>query len=201
MAIKKTATTAYKAKPPIAATKSVTTYEDKRMVKFEKLICEIDNKVLRQSYFSPQQSIFALRTIFDSNKLNKYGKFIFKSTHIISAHPQGAFYQFETPLKAYYSFNNQYGAMKMILNCYGVNDRPAGYMFIFWALMILAVDDTDKEEHLSLICDYSKMLQITEEEMLDLVNVVKYVFQVTTFENPKTDTINKYFGEVLKIYA
>ena len=199
MATKKTTKTA-KAKPAISATKSVTTYEDKRMVKFEKLICEIDNKVLRQSYFNPQQSSFALSTIFDSNKLNKYGKFIFNSTHIISDHPQGAFYLFETPLKAC-SNNNQVGAMKMILNCYGVNDRPAGYMFIFWALMILAVDDTDKEEHLSLICDYSKMLQITEEEMLDLVNVVKYVFQDTTFENPKTDTINKYFGEVLKIYA
>lgn len=46
------------------------------------------------------------------------------------------------------------------------------YSFIFWALMVLTVDDTDKEEHLSQICDFSRFLEIDEEKMKNITRLI-----------------------------
>lgn len=71
---------------------------------------------------------------------------------------------------------------------------------LFLALIVLAVDDTDKEKNLSTICDFARMLEVSNEEMLDLVNIVKYVFQNESYEKPKTHSINADFANVLTIY-
>lgn len=54
-------------------------------------------------------------------------------------------------------------------------NQNEGYKFIFWALMILAVDKTDAEEHLTLICDFARMLRITDDELEDIVHVIKII--------------------------
>lgn len=77
---------------------------------------------------------------------------------------------------------------------------PYTYYSVFWSLMILAVDDTDKEKHLSTICDFARMLDVSDEEMMDLVNVVKYVFQDATYQKPKTNEVAEFFSEVLTMY-
>lgn len=46
------------------------------------------------------------------------------------------------------------------------------YSFIFWALMVLTVDDTDKEKHLSQICDFSRFLEVDEEEMKNITRLI-----------------------------
>ena len=71
---------------------------------------------------------------------------------------------------------------------------------MFWALLLLALDDTDDGERLSIACDFARMLDISDEEMLDLVNVVKYVLQDDTYEKPKLEHINKTFVDVLNMY-
>lgn len=67
------------------------------------------------------------------------------------------------------------------------------YTFIFWALMILTVDKTDAEEHLSLICDYAKMLDITEDEFDDIVRIVKFIYNQDKPQNFKSETIPTVF--------
>lgn len=74
------------------------------------------------------------------------------------------------------------------------------YSAMFWSLMVLAVDDTDKEKHLSTICDFARMLDVSDEEMMDLVNVVKYVFQDATYQYPKTKDVADFFSKVLTMY-
>ena len=39
--------------------------------------------------------------------------------------------------------------------------------------MILTVDKTDAEDHLALICDFAKMLRITEDEFEDIIQTIK----------------------------
>ena len=186
-------------------TTNATTYEDKRMVKFGFLIKEINDRILVSDVVSFKeikggysasavahenlQSGIVLRTIYDYKSLNEYGKFIYINAMI----------KVTTPVLHFR--DSVIDCMKDIVSRFNKNSRPSAYIFLFWALMILAVDDTNKEEHLSLICDYAKMLKVTDEEMSDLVNVVKYVFQDKTFEDLKTETVKKYFENVLNIYA
>lgn len=119
---------------------------DVRIVKFKKLIEKIwidldresligDNKIV-----SKDDSVF-LATIYDYNKLNEYGK-------VIMDQVSG-----EGKYKRYYQRyeNIEYRLDQVdrtISTIYGLDNFYGRYIFIFWALMILAVDDADKEEHL-----------------------------------------------------
>lgn len=38
--------------------------------------------------------------------------------------------------------------------------------------MVLTVDDADKEEHLSQICEFSRLLEINEEEMMNITRLI-----------------------------
>ena len=71
---------------------------------------------------------------------------------------------------------------------------------MLFALLLLSLDDTDKEKHLSIICDFARMLQVTDEEMIDLVNVVKYVFQDDTYEVPMNENVASNIYNVLTMY-
>ena len=39
--------------------------------------------------------------------------------------------------------------------------------------MVLMVDKTDKEERLSLICDFSRFLEINEEDMMNIIGLIR----------------------------
>lgn len=43
--------------------------------------------------------------------------------------------------------------------------------------MSLAVDRTDYEERLSTVCDFAVMLGISDDEIADIVQVVRYVYR------------------------
>ena len=75
------------------------------------------------------------------------------------------------------------------------NSMTYGTRCLFWALMVLAVDDTDKEKHLSLICDFARMLEVTDDEMKDLVNVIKRIFKCGDYEPIKTQKVRDTFNE------
>lgn len=78
--------------------------------------------------------------------------------------------------------------------------RGDAYRFIFWAMMVLVVDDTDKEEHLSAICDFARMLRLTDDEVLDIANVIKIVTQDETAEELKNDSVKTIFEKVINLY-
>lgn len=71
---------------------------------------------------------------------------------------------------------------------------------LFWALMILAVDDTDKEEHLSRICDLAQMMEVAEAELMDMVNVIKAIFNVEGDYTFQTFAVSNNFIEVIIKY-
>lgn len=49
------------------------------------------------------------------------------------------------------------------------------YSFIFWALMVFTVDKTSKEQCLSRICNFSMFLELTEEELMNIVKLAQLV--------------------------
>ena len=42
--------------------------------------------------------------------------------------------------------------------------------------MVLTVDKTDEEKHLSIICDIAKMLNISDDEMKDISDVIQFIY-------------------------
>ena len=64
--------------------------------------------------------------------------------------------------------------------------------------MILAVDDTDKEEHLSLICDFAKLLRINDTEMMDIVQIIRLIFGKETEGFLASSKVGICFERLLK---
>lgn len=76
-----------------------------------------------------------------------------------------------------------------------------GYKFIFWALMILTVDSNRADEYLSLICEFAKMLKITEDEFKDIIYVIKKIYNKDDKEYIfKSKSIPYVFRKILKSY-
>ena len=73
--------------------------------------------------------------------------------------------------------------------------------FIFWALMVLTVDHTDLENHASEIAELVEMFHITDEELSDILYVIRVLYGKSKFseEGFKTVTIPKLFTKVCKI--
>lgn len=86
--------------------------------------------------------------------------------------------------------------------CREERNKSERYKFIFWSLMILAVDKTDVEEHLSLTCNFAKMLQISDDEIEDIIYIVKLVFNEWEGEYSfKTDTVLDVFSNTVVNYS
>lgn len=79
-------------------------------------------------------------------------------------------------------------------------NRKEAYKFIFWSLMILTVDDWEKEKHLSIICDFARMLHISDEAMEDLVTVIKILYGEARGKKLKTDIVKEIFSRVIEAY-
>ena len=75
----------------------------------------------------------------------------------------------------------------------------AGYMLLFWSLMILTVDQSQQDK-LPLICDFARMMNITDEELRDLVNVIRYIYHEGQASAVKSDNVKAVFEDVLKMY-
>lgn len=64
--------------------------------------------------------------------------------------------------------------------------------------MILAVDKTDAEKHLSVICNFCVMFGITETEFEDLIHVVKEILHEETIGyRYKSETVQSIFGSLI----
>lgn len=142
---------------------------------------------------SKDDSVF-LATIYDYDKLNDYGKVIMEQVSDLTNNRQY--------LSSYNDVKYRIDQADWVITFIrsGVGNNYREYIFIFWSLMILAVDDTDKEEHLSLICDFAKMLHIKDSEMMDLVQIVRLVFGKETTGWIGSTTIRICFERLLKDY-
>ncbi len=94
---------------------------------------------------------------------------------------------------------NKSNARKLVKLFKESEDDTERYRFIFWALMILTVDKTDVKEHLSLICDYAKMLDITDDEFEDIIRTIKIIYNQEESYNFRTETIPAYFKNLFDL--
>lgn len=74
-----------------------------------------------------------------------------------------------------------------------------GYMFLFWALMIITMDESQNEK-LSLICEFANMACITDEELIDMLNVIKVIYGKIEDAHIKTENVRTLFADILAKY-
>ena len=65
--------------------------------------------------------------------------------------------------------------------------------------MVLAVDYMDKEEHLSLICDFAKAKNVKDSEMKDIAQMVRLVFHEETEGFLVSSKVSICFEKILDI--
>ena len=170
---------------------------DVRIVKFKRIVKKIwedldhtlltmDNKAA-----SKDDSIY-LATIYDYDTLNDYGKVIMEQ--VSDLENNGDYLPF------YKETEYRIDQLDWIIQSIELNLDHVNLKFIFWALMILAVDDTDKEEHLSLICDFAKLKRIKDSVMLDIVQIVRLVFGKEITESLGISSVRVCFERLLKDY-
>lgn len=115
--------------------------------------------------FSAESNNIDLGLIYDYHRLNAYGKVILDR---VGSKECRGFVDLSTEERLKMGFMFKERCLK------GECDK---YSFIFWTLIVLTVDDTDKEERLSQICDFSRFLEINEEEMMNIVKLICAVCQ------------------------
>lgn len=184
--------------------------EDMRKFKFETLMGEVSEasfelssicsgpEIVSRVGWADEYSYPCLSFIYDYETLNDYGKVIMDQ----SARNFSVSNYDNVKIDSMKNIEIKIVQAKKFLNFLDFEEhRPIAYKFIFWAIMVLTVDKTDKDEHLSLICDFARMLKITDVEMMDIVKVIKVIYHEEEkgfkFE---TQTIPSYFSSVLNLY-
>lgn len=191
-----------------------------RMAKYETLIEDINSNIKKSRGFfggllgiswrpagSNSTGNTALALIYDYDKCNEYAKVIMdKSTLEFNTSDDVTTDLWKRDYPTYGEFKDAKrkieASKKLVQLCRNTINATEGYKFVFWALMILTVDKTDAEEHLALICDFAKMLRITEDEFEDIIQTIKIVYnEVTTEYVFKSENILSTFGALFNMYG
>ena len=188
-----------------------------RMAKYETLIKDINSNIKRRSDIFVQikelemkySSIgnTALALIYDYEKCNEYAKVIMDKSTLVFKTSNGVTTDlWKRDYPTYGEFKDAKRKIKaskrLVKLCRNTIYATEGYKFIFWALMILTVEKTDAEEHLALICDFAKMLRITEDEFEDIIQCIKIVYnEVTTEYVFKSYTVRSTLGRLCDLYG
>ena len=102
----------------------------------------------------------------------------------------------QTDIKLFSDMKTKIEASKLFIQlCREKKHKEEGFKFIFWSLMILAVDKYNADEYLSIICDFAEMLQITDEEFEDIVYQVKETYSGSKYSEyePKSELVRYIF--------
>lgn len=194
---------------------------DMRMAKYETLIEDINSNIkksrgLFEGLLGISRAVAAggnstgntaLALIYDYDKCNEYAKVIMdKSTLVFKSSDDVTTDLWKRDYPTYGEFKDAKrridASKKLIQLCRNTINSTEGYKFVFWALMILTVDKTDAEDHLALICDFAKMLRITEDEFEDIIQTIKIVYnEVTTEYVFKSENIPSVLGSLFNIYS
>lgn len=198
-----------------------------KLLKFETMIEDIDRK-LHPDRKSNGMNV-ALALIFDYERCNEYAKKIFENTNLefITYTSKKEIQNIEKVLLYFYDrgkWNDQYSDIKLFNNiktrleaaksfikyrtiedaankyCDGDNLKES-YRFIFWSLFILTVDKTNAEEYLSTICDFAKMLKITDEDFKSIIDLIKCIYnrEGNLYDNSVSDDFYASFHNLFDI--
>lgn len=201
---------------------------DMRMAKYETLIEDINSNIKKsRGFFSRtwerthsrswerskalaaggnSTGNTALALIYDYDKCNEYAKVIMDKSTLVFDTSDDVTTDWKRDYPTYGEFKDAKrridASKKLIQLCRNTINSTEGYKFVFWALMILTVDKTDAEDHLALICDFAKMLRITEDEFEDIIQTIKIVYnEVTTEYVFKSENILYVLGSLFNIYS
>lgn len=178
-----------------------------RLAKYETLISDINNMIKRRLFLPHKTEHTELRLIFDYNECNEYAKKIIESAEII------LFFDYQSEREKWKAIKNSLtskvdiksridAAKFFIRACRESNNRDECYKFIFWSLMILTVDKNKADEYLSLICDFAKMLKITDDEFEDIIHIIKIIYnEIDKDYIFKTEKIKTVFFYIFKNYG
>ncbi len=170
--------------------------DELKLIKFKNKIDNINEKIKKNSNV-PIYPV--LEIIFHYDACNKYAKKIIENTDIVlsselskSHNPWIVFGDvIEMP-------KDKIAAAKLFIKyCKDEQNINEGYKFIFWSLMILAVDKYNAEKYLSAICDFAVMLEISEEEFEDIIHVVKGIFEEDNMYHYKTERVISIFANII----
>ncbi|MCM1264455.1 MAG: hypothetical protein NC313_17220 [Butyrivibrio sp.] len=189
---------------------------DAKMAKFEIFLEEIlealrscEDSCFKSCFKSPEYTWTGLALIYDYNKLNDYGKKIMNIDGDI--HVMVTSGNLDIMKKKLLNYEDEVFKVNkakefaelfgMEIDVFKVRRRERYLTFMFWALMILAVDDMDKEEHLASVCDLAKIWKIADEIMLDIVQIIRIVYYREEGIKLQTSLVKGYFKQLLKHYG
>lgn len=163
------------------------------------------NKSFKKSSSGYEVKNTALGLIFDYDLCNEYAKIIIDKTDIeISYGISGRRELWEERyynIKKFKKLEERVRVAKSLIKyCEYTESKREKYMFIFWSLLILTVDKNRVEEHLSLICDFAKLLNITNDEFEDIIYVIKNIYNDGDGKYIfKTELIPDIFNAILNL--
>ncbi|MDE5938443.1 MAG: hypothetical protein K2H37_05130 [Lachnospiraceae bacterium] len=198
---------------------------DMRTVKFRMMIKDIYEdlgerdltKTLSddsENYLNGGYNSVWLAVVYDYNKLNEHGKIIMEQVSKMTDKDEkedGDVFSHQVKFieKCQDVEYRLKAARAIVQELNGKNDkqgfakeflRDQQLHFFFWSLMILAVDDTDKEEHLSLICDFAKMLRVSDTELMDMIRIVQAIYNIEGDYKIQSKAVKVKFKTVIKKY-
>ena len=193
-----------------------------KLLKLETMIEDIDRKF--HSDRESNGMNVALALIFDYDRCNEYAKKIFENTNleittnISKAEAEKRGYKFISFFAGWLRWNEQYNEIKLfndiktkieaaksfikwcvteeqMIYLYKDKNKEESYRFIFWSLFILTVDKTNAEEYLSTICDFAKMLKITDEDFKSIIDLIKCIYnrEGNLYDNSVSDDFRDSF--------
>ena len=152
--------------------------------KYERFVEKTD-LFLKNSGEQEMHGILSL--IFDYEKCNDYAKAIMeKSTFPMQPSDNGLKDSGKSAFSGGNGFKDDEEKLHVVRqfaqSCIQSGNYEAGCRLVFWALMVLTVDESDAEKHLDLICNLAEMLCITDDELEDIVQLVKAAYSEATPE-------------------
>ena len=194
-----------------------------RLAKFETLSEDINKAIEKQHDLAKTGIFFAVRVgswirenhqnvelslIFDYDTCNEYAKIIIDKSELEIEH--GDNYLKKDQWKVRYpdiaslsDTKTKIDAAKLFVQyCRESQNISEGYKFIFWSLLILTVDKNNAQEYLSLICDFAKMLRITNEEFEDIIYAIKCIYNEVNKEYIfKSESVPAVLGGIFNLYG
>ena len=149
-----------------------------------------------------------LRVIFPMTETNEYARIIMSNAVVFAARYSG-YSKIKDNGEYAFSWGFRERLIKRqgdhIAELYGIdfsnrNFNLAGYMFIFWALMILTVDDSQNDK-LSVICELASMMHLYGEEMREIVKIIRLIYGEEINDPIISRYVKAVFVLILKEYG
>ena len=189
-----------------------------RIAKFETLIEDINSELdsrdfssgvyrglmsgicqsIHDSFYGSKYNV-ALSLIFNYDSCNEYAKKIIETSQLFINSWKNLYPEIASSNDTKTKID---AAKAFVKYCRDPEHVSEGYKFIFWSLMILTVDKNNVEEYLTLICDFAKMLRITDEEFEDIIYAIKCVYNEVDKEYIfKSESVPNILGGIFNLYG